>query len=181
MSDITTNYGWPLPERGEEFLDLLMRQILLLQDADLLGVANPPAARVYHNANQSVANTTVVPLAFNTERFDTDSIHSTSVNNSRLTCRTAGLYLITYSLEFATNAVGLRSAVPRLNGDNTKFLDASEIPAISGGTTKLTGATIYELAVNDYVELIVFQASGGSLNVLSTGNYSPEFGMVKVG
>ena len=36
-----------------------------------------PGARVYHNANQSISNTTVTALAFNSERWDTDTIHDT--------------------------------------------------------------------------------------------------------
>ena len=41
--------------------------------------------------------------------------------------------------------------------------------------------TLYELAVNDYVELVVYQSSGGALNVVSSGNHSPEFMMVYQG
>jgi hypothetical protein len=50
----------------------------------------------------------------------------------------------------------------------------------AGIPTKVVVATHYQLAVNDYVELIAYQDSGGNLNVNVTGNYSPEFMMVRV-
>ena len=40
-------------------------------------------------------------------------------------------------------------------------------------------ATIYELAVDDYVELLVRQNSGGALNISTKSNQSPEFSMIK--
>jgi hypothetical protein len=39
---------------------------------------------------------------------------------------------------------------------------------------------LYDLAVNDYVELHVRQNSGISLNVAASSNYSPEFMMTRV-
>ncbi len=42
-------------------------------------------------------------------------------------------------------------------------------------------STVYELAAGDYVETNVRQNSGGSLNIASSGNLSPEFSMVKIG
>jgi hypothetical protein len=40
--------------------------------------------------------------------------------------------------------------------------------------------TIYELSVGDYVELRAYQNRRGSLNIKATGNYSPEFIMVRM-
>lgn len=179
MSDETVNYEWPLPEHREQFLEDFLRERLIDIDAALLGVAEPPSARVYHNANQSISSVGVVALAFNSERFDTDNIHSTSTNNSRLTCKTAGKYLIGGSVDWASNATGQRQLLIRLNG--TTYIAPNGVTPVSGDTTKQGISTLYSLAVNDYVELTVFQTSGGSLNVNSAGDYSPEFWMVKVG
>lgn len=135
-------------------------------------------ARVYHNAAQSIPNNTATTLAFNSERNDTDTIHDTVTNNSRLTCKTAGVYAISGTLEYATNATGERSVAIRLNG--TTYIAAA---ANSGGisVTQLSCTTQYIMAVNDYIELIAFQDSGGALNVNSTANYSPEFMMTRLG
>lgn len=180
MSDATINRGWPLPEHREEFLEDLVREVWILQDADMQAAITPPSARVYHNAAQSIPNATLAALSFNSERFDTDSIHSTSSNTSRLTCNTAGLYLITGAVAFDANAAGIRSLRVRLNG--ATYLANQQVNASGGGLdSMLTVSTLYQMAAGDYVEMVVYQNSGGSLNCQSASNYSPEFGMVKVG
>lgn len=59
-----------------------------------------PACRVYNNANISIPNATYTALQFNSEDFDTDNMHDNTTNNTRLTCKTAGIYLITGSVSF---------------------------------------------------------------------------------
>jgi len=136
-------------------------------------------ARAYHNTTQSIADTTDVTLAFNAERYDTDTIHDNSTNNSRLTATTAGIYLITASVEFDGSASGNRWLVVELNG-TTKL--AGHISRHSDGdTTYMSISTIYSLSATDYVEVYVYQNSGGPLNIRSTGNLSPEFSMIRLG
>ena len=136
-----------------------------------------PSVRVYHSVNQSIADSINVPLAFNSERFDTDNIHD-ATNNTRLTCKTAGKYLIVSNVSFSSNTSGWRSLIIRVNGI-TIIADHQITP--SSGIRRLTVSTIYELAINDYVEVIAYQTSGTSIEVVSEGNRSPEFMMVKVG
>jgi hypothetical protein len=133
-------------------------------------------ARVYNSAAISVNNATATALTFNSERYDTDSIHSTSANTSRLTCTRAGKYVIVGHVAFASNATGLRTVSIRLNGSATIIAAQNAVP-ISGDETIFSIATIYDLAVGDYVELYAYQSSGGALNVTAPGPYSPEFAM----
>lgn len=142
-------------------------------------LANPPACRVYHNANQTIATTSNVALAFNSERFDTDSMHSTSSLTSRITFNTAGLYLVTGQMVWVAAAAGNRQAGIRLNG--TTFIGVVLEPAAGGDTPALVVSTLYKFAVGDYVELMAFQNSGGNLDVQVNANYSPEFSAVWVG
>jgi hypothetical protein len=134
-------------------------------------------ARVYNSANISVANNAVQALTFDSERYDTASMHSTSVNTSRLTCTVAGWYAIGAHAIHDANATGVRGLYIRMNG--ATFIGPVEGPA--GATaargTAQTVVTVYQLAVGDYVEAWAFQNSGAALNVLALGNYSPEFWM----
>jgi hypothetical protein len=139
-----------------------------------------PCARVTHNANQSIANSTPTVLAFNTERYDTVPLHDTSTNNERLTCKTAGKYQITASIEWSPNATGGRQIYIRLNG-TTQITPTHQVTATAAGTMGQTATTLYDLAVNDYVDVVVTQNSGGALNVTTNPNYSPEFMMARVG
>jgi hypothetical protein len=140
--------------------------------------ASVPAARVYHSANQSIANTTDVALAFNSERFDTDMIHDVTVNNTRLTCKTAGKYLIVAQARFALNATGFRRLQLKVNGSAT--IAQFNVAASSADATELIVTTLWEMAVNDYVEVLAYQTSGGALNIEQGNAFSPEFGMVQV-
>lgn len=146
---------------------------------EITGGATVPACRVYHDVAQSITNASHVTLAFNSERFDTDTIHDTVTNNERLTCKTAGKYLIVVNVLFDANATGTRELALILNGATN--IGRQTAPASATQPTGVTVATVYDLAVNDYVTVMVYQSSGGALNVDSYGNQSPEFMMVKVG
>ena len=136
-------------------------------------------AKAYHNTAQSINDSTLTALSLNSERWDTDTIHDNSTNNSRLTCKTAGKYLITGCVEWQDGGAGARVTWIRLNGA-TKI--AEYVPSAST-TVDLaaTITTVYNMAVNDYVELIAYQDSGGALNVQNSPNGATEFMMVKVG
>ena len=155
-----------------------------LLEAGVNDVSYAPAVRVYHNANQSITNVTLTALAFNSERFDqagnaADTQHDTVTNNSRLTCRYAGVYQITGMVDWATNTNGGRQAQLWLN--NATQIGALRLATVgSTNVCTIQVTALYALAVNDYVELKVYQDSGGALNVLASGNFSPEFMMVRV-
>lgn len=138
-------------------------------------------ARAYNSADISISNNSLTPLTFNSERYDTDTIHSTGSDTGRLTCKTAGKYLIVGQIEFAANTSGRRILEIRLNG-TTNLAEIEHHPSQTGSApTGMNILTIYDLSVNDYVELLVYQSSGGSLNVNAVANYSPEFMMSKIG
>lgn len=160
-------------------LSVLDRQIGRLKVLEGGGGGVIPSARVYNNAVIAVANNTDVVLTFNSERYDTDTIHSTITNTSRLTCKTAGIYDIWAAVEFAGNATGIRYLSIRLNG--TTYIARIGAPATSTIIHALNVSCHYSLTANDYLEALVYQNSGAALNVNSAGNYSPEFGMTYLG
>ena len=152
------------------------------QATGLKWVAKPGSsdisARAYHDAAQSIANNTDTVLAFNQERFDTDTIHDTVTNNSRLTATTAGVYIITCSASWASNATGFRHIIIRLNG--ATYIGIALWDTSQNDSTRMEVSTVYKLAATDYVEIMVRQTSGAALNILSAANYSPEFTMAKI-
>jgi hypothetical protein len=145
-------------------------------------LANPPACRVYHTAAQSVANDSQLILAFNSERFDTDNMHSTVTNNSRITFNTAGVYVVTAAVEFIVGTYEYLGVNIRLNGGS--FIAVDDAPVASAVYSNgRTVSTLYKFNAGDYVEVRVFQrnAAAAARNVLRTANYSPEFSAVWVG
>ncbi len=140
---------------------------------------NPLGTRVFNSANISISNATSTALTFDTEDFDTDNIHSVVSNTNRLTCVTAGYYLIWAQIEFAASAVGVRHL--NLKKNATLYLGTNIMVAPGGGTVARGNAvTVALLAAGDYVEAEVYQDSGGSLNVNSNSDWSPIFGMIRI-
>ena len=120
-------------------------------------------------------------ITLDSERWDTDTMHSTSSNTGRLTATTAGRYQITGHVEWAQSpAPGLRRIQVRLNGSTILATQDCETNPLGDATVACSISTHYNLAATDYVELIGTQRAVTTLNVNSTSNYSPEFEMVKV-
>lgn len=138
-----------------------------------------PQARVYNDVNISITNTTLTALTYNSERFDDGGLHSTSANTSRLTASVTGLWQIGTHALFAANATGVRQVKLRVNAATDIAIDTA-VNAGAGDDTTVNLTTLYRLAVGDYVETIVWQNSGGALNVKTSASSSPEFWMVRL-
>lgn len=166
-------YDLPVPTANQEAATKLY-----VDDAEARATYTE-GARVHHNAHQAIPNTTPTTLAFNTELYDTDTIHDTVTNNSRLTCKTAGKYVICASLRFAGNATGYRIFEVWLNG--TIRIACSNQDNLGSTNVRETLTHIYPLIIGDYVEVKVFQNSGGPLNIEFVIAYSPVFEMQRIG
>lgn len=138
-------------------------------------------ARVFNSAVQSITPSgTPNVVTFDSERFDTDAFHSTSVNTGRLTIPSGfdGKYLIVGHLGYATNATGYRDARIRLNGTTDI---AIQRVGPHGDSQVLVVTAIYSLVATNYVELMANQTSGGALNTLASAAISPEFSITLLG
>jgi hypothetical protein len=134
-------------------------------------------ARAYNSGNISVNNTTWTALTFDSERWDTDGIHSVAANTSRLTCQTAGKYLIVGQARFASNAGG-DARVLRIRINATTKIAAVAFSDLNGNfNADCVLGTVYDLGVGDYVEVEAYQDSGGALNITADPASSPEFSM----
>lgn len=131
-------------------------------------------ARVY-NSTDFTHNSTGnwVAVTFDTERFDTDTIHSTSTNTSRLTINTGGKYLIGGAVTFTANATGQRQLGIRDGGATFRVVTTEQ--GLDAVQVRLSVVTLYDMAANDYVELMAWQDSGGNLDILAQTTFSPEF------
>ena len=136
---------------------------------------------VYNNADLTITSgATWSWLTFNTEDSDTDSMHSTVSNTSRITINTAGLYAIFGQIQWASNSSGYRGLQIRVNGDDNKISGGHTAwPQIAMAWNQQIFTTL-ELAVNDYLELGVRQSSGGDLAVSYIAGLSPYFSVVRI-
>lgn len=138
-----------------------------------------PGVRVRHSANQTVTTGAELALAFDTEDFDSDGLHDTITNNTRLTCKAAGKYVIYGSV--ALNTTGRHNLRIKVNG-STVIATASGAGDADENIRYWLGPvfTIYHLSLNDYVELILRNDSGATRTIYSQGNQSPVFGMQRI-
>lgn len=170
-----------IKESGGQVLDIgaiADGELLVRDGTDIVGWNGIiPSVRVYNSANISIPNSTNTVLTFNKEHWDTDKMHSTVSNTGRLTCRTAGIYTIFTNIVFDNNASGERVVNFRLNGSTMIASDRRP----GHGWVNMLLSTEYKLNANDYLEVIVYQNRGGSLNVIRSNDYSPVFGMTRIG
>jgi len=141
---------------------------LEVRDALNFLLDNAPKCSVYQTATTNMPTSgTAVQMLFDTEAYDNDSMHSTSSTTGRIVMNTAGLYLVTWSMAWASNSTGNRFAEIRLNaagviGAGTK-LDIARGAAINGAVTQYGSAFMYRFAANDHIEMQSSQTSGGAL------------------
>ena len=134
-----------------------------------------PVCRAYSSvAFSHTSSGSALAVTLDSERFDNAAIHSTSTNTSRLTIPTGagGKYLFGGTVEFAPNATGLRAVSGRVNG--ATYVTSQSFPAAASATTGSI-CSVYSFAAADYIEMMAFQSSGGTLAVSATSAYSPEF------
>lgn len=134
---------------------------------------NPPAVRAYNSSSISIPHNTETALTFDAERYDTDTMHSSSTNPGRLTCNTEGKYFVKFGGAFTTNGTGVRQIKLRKNG--TINIDLASFNAVAAHFTWFGASTDVQLSVGDYVEAVVFQTSGGALDLMASPQASPEF------
>jgi len=125
-----------------------------------------PAFSAYASATQSLSNSTLTKIQFNTEEFDTANCYD-NATNYRFTPNVGGYYQITMASAIGSTATGVANtqlvcAIYK-NGSFFKF----------GGSTLLNNtydmlaavsALIYLNGSTDYVEGYLRQISGGALN-----------------
>lgn len=126
---------------------------------------SPPRCRAWQNAAQSIPNTTATAVLLDTEDIDTEAIHSTAVNTSRMTIVTAGRYRCIGQVAWANNATGYRGIQLWKTGAQRAFQRQQAVAAGVGNITQITEEIL--CTPGDYIELFAEQTSGGALNLLA--------------
>lgn len=161
-------------------LDLQGDGQLVVADLPVPTTTKVPACRAYKSALQTLTTATATAINFDSTRFDNDGIHDNVTNNTRLTCKTSGIYLIVGNISYAPNGTGLRQTTIQLNGGTPIGVQMDNL-GTAFGATQMCVTAIYRLFTTDYVELIAYQESGGNLDVQASAPRSPELSMVYLG
>lgn len=144
-----------------------------------VGLSFPRCYAGYVVNSQAPSNATLTALSFtNPDIYDTFGGHSTSVNTTRITIATTGAYIVFGFVGWAPNATGSREVYFRFNrsGVDTYLQAGVSVPPVSPLVTYMTLAAPFVFQAADYVELVVYQSSGGVLTVQDAG-----FGVIAFG
>ncbi len=137
--------------------------------------AGQPTALVTKSGTQAVGDSTLVAVSFDTETFDVAGCHSGG-DPTKLTVPTGGggVYFIFGTVVYPSNSTGIRLA--RLRKGGAGAIITSTQQAVNGEITAIQVVAIAQLSAAEYVELIAYQTSTGSLNIETSCN----FGWIKV-
>lgn len=131
------------------------------------GIPTHHGVKATRATTQSIPNATWTPVQFTAEEWDTDTYHDNSVNPSRFTVPAdrAGYYRLTAHAAWDVSANGDRYYAFRVNGGSQQGTVSGQYRT-SIYYNDLTTLEVH-LAVGDYAELMVYQDSGGALDVRS--------------
>ena len=139
----------------------------------------PPRCSIVNSGNQSIPNAADTDLTFDTEEYDTDTMHSTVTNQERIVAKTAGVYLVSCGVEFAANTTGSRQVKITVNNASVVGYQ-NTTSTLNNVVVRLNVAAQIYMDVDDYVKAVVYQDSAGSLNVVAA-NGTPFFRAVWIG
>jgi hypothetical protein len=143
-------------------------------------MADPiPRARAVRPSAQPIESGVFTAVAFDGVAWDTDHMHDGPDAGTRLTARTAGLYVITASFEWEPDPLGWRATFLRV-GDATNIAYDQRLAVKDAGTMHaITGQ--YLIGVGAYVELLVWQNSGRAVNVGGGAHVETSLSMTWLG
>ena len=134
---------------------------------------------MYNSAAIDPATGSWVTLTFDSERFDTDTMHEGVTNPSRLTVPTngGGIYSIGACVSFDTgdsaNADNLLGVRVLLNGTAAIVQDLRNEYRAEANDLCISVSTLFQAVATNYLEVQVY--IDRDINVLASLNYSPEF------
>lgn len=134
---------------------------------NLLWLSSPDRVRATMGNSQSIPDSTVTAVTWTSaDTYDTNSMHSTSSNPSRITIKTSGLYAVAVNIWFAANATGYRQLWLYKNGSALGLYVQNPSPG-----TGACNANLYDeiqCVAGDYLEARAEQNSGAALNINTT-------------
>jgi hypothetical protein len=128
----------------------------------------PPMVRATQSTSQTITHNTATKIIFNgTDAFDTDSMHSPSVNNTRITFNTTGIYTVSASLILTA------AATARLWGElvlNDSVNITRQFLADGANGTGVNLSIVYNFTAGQYIEFRVFHGSSGADRLTDTNS-----------
>lgn len=136
--------------------------------SDLPSSIKGPAFSAYNSSIQSIANNTFTKVQFQTESFDTNN-NFDNATNYRFTPTVAGYYHVTEQVGLNSLTANSFSAIYK-NGGAIAYSPVAVGWSGIANTLSSVAVDVYMNGTTDYLEVYVYQASGGSLNTVNAAN-----------
>ena len=145
------------------------------------GLTFPRCYAGYTVNSQTITTSTLTAVAFSAaDIYDNATMHSPSVTNTRITIGVAGWYLLFGFASWAGNTTGNREVYFRFTRSGTptylQVADSRPTNNSAAVTPKVMIVAPFEFQAADYIELIVWQSSGGNLVLADAGFGATAFG-----
>ena len=125
-----------------------------------LSMVTDISVKVTKTTDQSIVRNTLTMVTWDSEKYDTDDMHDNVTNNSRITFNTAGKYSVLAQSEWGINSGGFRFMDIMKNGVDS----IARVRNLAENASEHNIAFVGEFAVGDYIQLEVFQDTGGNLD-----------------
>jgi hypothetical protein len=125
---------------------------------------NVPQALVYLNTTDLWSNNTnISDINFNVQLYDTDNMWGPFIGAEirKIKANTAGVYLVTCGWGWAANTAGIR-VLRILHNGATRYYSQTINPGAS--PLQMTVGGPIRMAAGDYVQMEIYQNSGGDLS-----------------
>jgi len=142
--------------------------------SDVMVTGNMPTFSAYTSSNFAVTNDTNTKVPYNTEDWDTASCYNTT--DYRFTPNVAGYYQVNAALFIAPPAGATSGYVFMLykNGSDNRQLDRDQFE-IYFNQLASGSAIVHMNGTSDYIEIFIYQNSGGSLTLGSASGVPNYF------
>lgn len=136
---------------------------------------------VMNSVSQLIPNLTDTIVFFDTEIFDTDNMHDSMTNISRLTVNTPGLYLVLAKATFSIDDNGVRTCSILLNGaSGTIGYNTTNTIDFDTKNAAVHVSVLYNFSEGDYIEMQVYHNRGSALYLYGTSVAQTTFSMVRI-
>lgn len=139
------------------------------------GAATLVGCRLTKSANQSISNATETAISFDGETWDTNTFHDNATNNTRITIPSG--YTGKYQLSGEISLAAMTGGAYVLIKKNGSVLSYPEVMDSSSATydNNFTFYQLLSLTAADYVEMFLFQASGGAKNCQTSTSFGINY------
>lgn len=159
---------------GVAKVTLVHSEIYRISGPTQIAAASVVAAEVFRataTANQSIPNTTYTPIGFDNITKETHSAFTTGTSDSYFTIPVSGWYSINAMATFSYNATGTRTLAYSLDSSTTATKQMTFSAPVASRPTSMSGSATFYANAGQRLRILVYQDSGGALNLDQFWNY----------